>query len=65
MGPGKVVLCSLGLLLELVVGVGVVVVERVVATVVDFTGGSVEAVVVFVGILAAGNFSFGLKAGLF
>ena len=64
MGPGKVVLCSLGLLLELVVGVGVVVVERVVATVVDVTG-SVEAVVVFVGILAAGNFSFGLKAGLF
>ena len=45
-------------------GVGVVVVERVVATVVDVTG-SVEAVVVFVGILAAGNFSFGLKAGLF
>ena len=37
----------------------------VVATVVDLTGGKVEAVVVFVGIFTAGSFTFCLKAGLF
>ena len=45
----------------------VVVVGRVVATVVDLTGGTVEVVVVVVGILTVGvgNFNLGLKAGLF
>ena len=60
--------CSLGLLgLEVVEVLDVL---RVVATVVDLTGGRVEGVVVVEvvvggGTLTRGNFNFGLKAGLF